>query len=243
MPKLLFVSLFFLLFLPGRTFLYAQTPFRLHSPEDYITGGGLIGFTIGSNLVYRNKSSLSEEEIARVNIYSVNKFDRSAAYQYSVQAAHWSDGLLVAGILAPATLYCGSEFRKGSLTVSVMALETILLTAAEIQLVKGLVKRKRPFVYNSSAPVSEKRKADATASFFSGHTALTATATMYTATVYTLTHPNRSRDPWIWAGAAAIPAATGFLRYKAGKHFPSDIIAGFLVGTLNGILIPQLHKR
>ena len=40
-----------------------------------------------------------------------------------------------------------------------------------------------------------------------------------------------------------IPAITGYLRVKAGKHYPTDTIAGYLLGATAGILIPQLHKK
>ena len=45
-----------------------------------------------------------------------------------------------------------------------------------------------------------------------------------------------------WTTAALLPAATGFFRYKAGKHFPSDVIVGYVVGATVGVLIPHLHK-
>ena len=34
----------------------------------------------------------------------------------------------------------------------------------------------------------------------------------------------------------------GLYRYKAGKHFPADIIARLIVGATSGILIPEIHK-
>lgn len=243
MVKRFFAPLLLLLLIHGQQNCLAQIPYRLHAPEEYITAAGLIGFNIGGNILYKHKSGLSPDEISSLNNASINAFDRPATLRYSRTAAQISDDLLFLGLVTPTTLFIGKEFRHDDLAVSVMALESILLTAAEVQLVKGLVKRNRPFVYNPSAPLSEKRKPDATASFFSGHTALTATAAMYTASVYTSTHPNRSRDPWIWAGAAALPIATGYFRYRAGKHFPTDVLAGLLIGSLNGILIPQLHKR
>lgn len=45
-----------------------------------------------------------------------------------------------------------------------------------------------------------------------------------------------------WAGAAVIPGTIGYWRYTSGKHFPSDILAGYLVWAGTGILIPYLHK-
>ena len=235
--------LYLLLFFRALPQGLAQTPFQVRTPQEYFIGGGLLGLNFGGNALYRHKQGLSEETIASLNHNSINKFDRSATLQYSVSAAHWSDRFLLTSLFLPAALMAGTEFRKDSLVVPVMAIEAILLTAAEVQLVKGLVKRIRPFAYNSRAPLSAKKEADATASFFSGHTALTATTAMYTAAVYTQTHPNRTRDPWIWAGAAALPLTTGYLRYRAGKHFPSDILAGLIIGSLNGLLIPYIHKR
>ena len=43
--------------------------------------------------------------------------------------------------------------------------------------------------------------------------------------------------------AAAVPAVVGYNRLKAGKHFLSDNLIGYLVGSSVGILVPQLHKK
>jgi membrane-associated phospholipid phosphatase len=47
----------------------------------------------------------------------------------------------------------------------------------------------------------------------------------------------------MWTSAALIPAITGLCRYGAGKHFFTDILVGYAIGSAVGILVPQLHKR
>ena len=95
----------------------------------------------------------------------------------------------------------------------------------------------------SIAPQSGKKEKDTTASFSPDMPALTATASMYTFSICDDASPTISAIPWIWTGAVLIPLTTGYLRYKAGKHFPSDILAGFIIRSINGILIPQLQKN
>ena len=47
----------------------------------------------------------------------------------------------------------------------------------------------------------------------------------------------------MWAGAALVPAAVGYLCLKAGQHFLSNNLVGYAVGAGIGILVPQLHKK
>ena len=58
-------------------------------------------------------------------------------------------------------------------------------------------------------------------------------------------HPDMKTEYKIglWTFVAAVPFATGYLRVSAGKHFPTDVIAGYAVGAFVGWLIPELHKR
>ena len=111
-------------------------------------------------------------------------------------------------------------------------------------LVKNAVRRPRPFVYNPdpTIPLNIKLKPDARRSFFSGHTSTTAAMSFLTAKMYSDFHPNSDARPFFWGAAAIIPAATGYLRVRGGKHFPTDVITGYIVGTLVGILVPALHK-
>ncbi len=47
----------------------------------------------------------------------------------------------------------------------------------------------------------------------------------------------------MWVVAATVPTITGYLRYKAGYHFLSDNILGYVIGAGTGILIPKMHKN
>ncbi len=221
---------------------FAQHRISLSQPKDIIITG--VGGTLflGGYYFYQKKDPLSVEQISNLKISDINSFDRSATKNYSVGAADASDILLYSSMALPALLMADKDIRKDIAPVMLVYLQSVLFTSGEVLMMKGLVDRTRPFVYNENAPMSEKQKADANASFFSSHTALTANATAYTAAVYSIYRPDSKALPYIYVAAAAIPLTTGYLRYEAGKHFPTDIAAGLIIGALNGYLMAKWHK-
>ena len=72
---------------------------------------------------------------------------------------------------------------------------------------------------------------------------MTAAICFTTAKVFSDYSDNRTHEALVWTGAVIVPAVTGYLRYNAGKHFPSDIIAGYFIGGAVGYLVPWLHRR
>jgi membrane-associated phospholipid phosphatase len=84
---------------------------------------------------------------------------------------------------------------------------------------------------------------DSQRSFFAGHTAATATASFFAAKVFSDFNPDSKARPYVWAAAAAVPAAVGYMRLRAGRHFLTDNLLGYGIGAGVGILIPQLHKK
>jgi membrane-associated phospholipid phosphatase len=220
---------------------FAQQPFKLSSPGDLITGGVVIPLNLGGNFLYLNKKPFTEDEIKQFQVSNINGFDRSAVKHNSLASAKASDALLVISIASPAILMLDKKLREDIGIKGVMYFETIGLTAAEIQIVKGLIRRARPYVYNPDVPVSSKMKPDATCSFFSGHTAMAAAACFFAAGIYSGTFTKKGN--WPWLAAAVLPISTGYFRYNAGKHFFTDILAGLIVGAANGILITELHKN
>ena len=112
------------------------------------------------------------------------------------------------------------------------------------ELAKNTVNRARPYVYNEEVPMGTRTGKDSRKSFYSGHTSQTAAASFYFAKVITDYHPTLKRGLKIglWAFAATVPALNGTFRVLAGKHFPTDVMTGYIAGAATGWLIPQLHR-
>jgi membrane-associated phospholipid phosphatase len=80
-------------------------------------------------------------------------------------------------------------------------------------------------------------------SFYAGHPTVVATSTFFMAKVFADYHPNMKHKWILYTLAGGITATTGLLRLQAGQHFKTDVITGITIGTLVGILIPQIHKH
>jgi membrane-associated phospholipid phosphatase len=91
--------------------------------------------------------------------------------------------------------------------------------------------------------MEERTGGGAKNAFFAGHVALVGTSTFFAAKVFSDYHPDSKLKYLFYGGAIVATGATGYLRHRGGKHFPSDIIIGTTVGTLSGILIPHFHKN
>ena len=122
-----------------------------------------------------------------------------------------------------------------------MGVEGGLFTLGANQSVKTTMLRERPYLYNPDVSWADKGKKDARLSFYSQHTSLTGYLSFFAAKIYHDTHPQAKNRWLVWAGAGALTSATGFLRVRAGKHFPTDVIVGGAMGALVGWGIPQLH--
>lgn len=126
-------------------------------------------------------------------------------------------------IVAAIVLVCFRATRRAGASAGVGMLLGFLVTNLTV---KPLVSRARPWV------VLEELVTLATSgdpnSFPSGHTCSAFAFGVAVAMVL----------PWKWAKAAAIAAAAlmGFSRVYVGVHFPSDVLAGAVIGTLCGLL-------
>jgi membrane-associated phospholipid phosphatase len=116
---------------------------------------------------------------------------------------------------------------------------------------KTLILRPRPLAYYYAAdyphvPVGLAEAAlttDTRFSYFSGHTSMTAVSSFFVARTFADYCPDSRAKPWVWASAALLPALVGIWRVRAGKHYPTDVLTGYLVGASVGLLIPALHRR
>jgi len=221
----------------------AQSPYHLAGTrEAVLLGGGAVGIGI-SYLLRPNTPAFTPEQIAVLDISRIPRFDRFATRHYSEAARKGSDVLFWAASAIPLLLLMEPATRRDASTVSVVVGEVFLVNTALTLLTKELAHRPRPFLYNPAAPLSDKLKRDARLSFFSGHTSTAAAMCFATAKIWTDYHPDSQWKPAVWITATAIPVTVGYLRMKGGKHFFSDVLAGFMVGTATGLLLPQLHRR
>jgi membrane-associated phospholipid phosphatase len=220
----------------------AQSPYKLDGKRESILfvsaiGLGIVGLTVNDDIV-----PFTLDEINALNRDDVNKFDRGATYNWSPVVANASDILAAALILSPALLVFSEEVRNDFTPVLTMYFQTLILAEALPLTIKGITQRTRPFVYNEDAPLEEKQTQNAKRSFFSGHTSVAFAMAVFLSTVYSDFHPNSKWKPFVWGVSLLAATTVGYLRYAAGKHFPTDIITGALVGSALGYFIPFMHR-
>ena len=232
----------FLLFFES-FFTQAQSPYKplTWANEAVILGGSGVGLGISFSLSSKTKG-LTAEQIAALNSDKIPAFDQFSLRHYSIHAQKTSDIFLVSSVALPLFLLADSRIRENAGQTGGLVGETILVNFALTNLVKEIVKRPRPFVYNPNAPMDAKTQRDARKSFFSGHTSTTAAMSFVTAKIWSDYNPDSKWQPAVWAAVVAVPMVTGYLRMKGGKHFLSDVLVGFVVGSATSFLIPELHK-
>ena len=173
----------------------------------------------------------------------LNALDALAAGQYDTDWALASDigvgVLLGAAVLTPFF----DEAPLDALNDLVVILQSIAWTNASALMVAIATRRPRPYVYSTEAPEALRRAPKSAFSFFSSHTGAAFAAS--TALFQTLRrrHPE-SPLPWVaLAVGDAIATMVAVGRVQGGHHFPTDVIAGAVVGTCFGLLIPALHDH
>ena len=221
----------------------ADSPYQLrfgNSGPIVGTGVGLLGTAA---LTRPNKTLLKAEEISRFNREDVNELDRGATRLSSSYAGKLSDFMVVTSVSVPFLYLTKERSRKDFGRIVLMQFETGLVTTGLIAITKVIINRPRPFVYNPDALLENKLTPNANQSFFSGHTATVAAMSFFTATTFSQYYPESKWKVAVWTYAATLPAVTGYLRYRAGVHYPTDIITGYVVGAAVGMLVPKIHQK
>ncbi len=236
-------SLGLLVFLSAGVSLEGQSPYELNWKKELpVLSGGFTLLGIGGEL---------EENLAGYTLHQLESLELPAATPYldaratgywSPTAQTWSDHLLHGSMALPIVLLLDADIRSDAGNIGVLLSETVLITQGLTVFSKNLFKRNRPFLFNDEAPLAAKQDLNARQSFFSGHTSTTASLTFFTAKVWSDYHPDSRWKSLVWIAAAIVPAATGYLRYRGGKHYASDVLAGYALGATTGILIPHFHK-
>ena len=208
-----------------------------------LTAGGVTLFA-GAAAAYWGQEPLTREEIDWLDPADINGFDRSATTQWSPTARDVSNGLVLPLMAAPLVLAIATPGSRQSWTVAAMYGQVLLVGNGLGELLNGVTNRTRPFAYNTDPDIPDEARfeVEARRSFPSGHTTNAFAAAVFLSSVYAKLHPGSFARTWIWAGSLTLAATTGYMRYQGGKHFPTDIISGAIIGSLVGWGVPKLHE-
>ncbi len=222
---------------------FGQIPYHLKTSREVILGGsGVVIAGIGQYL-NSNVKPLTANDINQLSRDDINRFDRNATHQYSPDAATFSDVLVAATIALPVSLLISRDIRNDFSTIGLMYAENLLLVNSFSLITKGSVRRIRPYVYNPDAPLEKKLTKEAVRSFYSGHTTNAFASAVFFSMVYSDYFPDSRWRPHVWISSLGTASLVGYLRYRAGKHFSTDIIVGAVVGSAIGFFIPYIHRQ
>lgn len=198
-------------------------------------------------------------------------WDRGFAGRYNKTAdkiSFWSGALAVAPLgLAGYSWYAGDATGHDFGAFTLMFAQALALQSGVNFMVRSLELWPRPYVYakdcgtadngaadNGSAgnrfrscsadavEMAEKAEGEAYGSFFSGHASAAFTVATFTGEWFSEMYPNSPYKGIVWAGSYSAAGLVGVLRIAAGKHYPSDVIVGALVGTGISFGIIGVHK-
>lgn len=212
-------------------------------PDLPLIVGGTAFSLYGFSVIY-SKDNTPESEILALRKSDVNSFDQGALDNFSEKADAASDVLFYGSIPTPLLLMIfDKKIRKDAGKIALLYWETLAMTGIYYTGTPMLVDRFRPLAYNPNVPMADRKSGNARNSFMGGHPALVGTCTFFMAKIYSDYHPESKAKWFFYTVATGATAATAILRYKAGKHFPSDLIVGSIMGPLTGILVPHFHKN
>jgi hypothetical protein len=210
-----------------------RDPYRFHQSTEIpllTCGAGVLA--LGTLAYYRSAPSAPENR-DRTRIFAPDRF---AVDLSSKSAARASDFLLDASLGMPLVFFSRKTFKNDILLLA----ESNLLCAGLTQLTKGAFARPRPYAYRPEFEGKPLGR-DAFRSFVSGHTSAAFNGAVLAAVVYGKRHPGSRESRIVWITGIGLATATGVCRVAAGRHFPTDVLAGAALGTLTGWLVPRLH--
>ena len=171
--------------------------------------------------------------------HEVNAFDRPAIGNKSAVAKSLSDITVATVIIGPLAIDALVLRRSRPwLDDAVVFGQTLVVNGALVTAAKFIVQRPLPRTYAGDS--SLMKRPEGYRSFYSGHTSLVFAGLAATAMTIRLRYGEKT---WPWVLTGVLGTSVAIERVADGRHFPSDVIVGAVMGTAVGIAVPWLHKR
>jgi undecaprenyl-diphosphatase len=218
----------------------AESAYTLNLTKDLIIGSAVTGLTITSLFINHSAENASKDDIPQKD--SVNSFDRGLMYEYDKPLDIVSD-IAMYGLLVTPVLSLVGNIKDGNawLTYGVMYAESILLVYGTAELIKNSFVRYRPYGYFGDIPPGKEN--EYYKSFPSRHTAFAFMSAGFLTSTFFTEYPQSSWKVPVCAVSYTLAAGMGASRIFTGNHFISDVLAGAVIGSVSGYLIPWLHLR
>jgi hypothetical protein len=96
----------------------------------------------------------------------------------------------------------------------------------------------RPESFHGESPNKNK---DALGSFYSGHASTAFAMASYWSWIHLKMNPNASNHILFTSSLYLVAASISVLRVVGGKHYPTDVLVGAVIGGFIGWFVPWLH--
>lgn len=211
-----------------------RTQFAMTIGTSILAGGGWLIEHQVKPFQISEIEMLREREFGRLDQWCIHPIDQ--------QSAKASDILLGGSALLPLVALPWIKKEHLGSTVN-MYFQTSFLNYFLTSSIKGITQRARPYVYSLNTPTHDLLHREARLGFFSGHTSTSASYSFLGAMLIQEYCDNPTVRTIAWIVASTLPAITGYLRMRAGKHFFTDVLVGYTVGAMVGIGIPLFHRN
>ncbi len=227
----------------GRTAVTDSSPytFSLVRHGAFLSGG--VGTLLLAGALDEPGEPLPERTLRELDAGRVNGFDRPATSRYDTSLQDRSRSLARAALVLPALLVLEPRSWSDLPLLAVMYGETLLLSTSLPSISHRIVDRTPPWAYNEELSDELRGEPHPDGVFIAGRTAATFSSAVFLATVVGDYRPDSVLRYGVWAGALLAAGGIAYLEFESGRHYPSDLIGGALVGGVIGSAIPRAHRR
>ena len=219
-------------------YCHSQSVYTLDLKKDIVIGTLSLGMFI-SPLFINNAPDRIPESFDRNDI---NHLDRFFVFPYNKTLETIKDIGIYSFLTLPVLSVIGNaNSLRTWFTYGIMYAQAILLTEGTKNLIKRTVVRYRPYMYTDR--IYDGNEQEHWKSFPSGSSAISFMAATFFSTTFFAEYPESKWRFPVLVGSYAFATGIGVLRIANGTQFVTDVLAGAVIGSFYGWIIPFLHRK